>query len=206
MATRPPLTQVERRATTRAKLLDAAEDSLLDRGYAALTLADVASRAGVTTGAVQRHFTTKQGLLLAVFDRAADRQLEAMGRLRPASVDAPLAERLRVAMTQIWEALDRQRLQLLDQLAQAARTDAELYDSMVDHGRRSAHQVAGQLVTQLGPDHEGDAYFETALQLISLMFRGLATGSTLSDDDEVRRFIGQAATLLARGLEPVEGP
>lgn len=197
----PALTQHERRATTRAKLLDAAEDALLERGYAALTLADVASRAGVTTGAVQRHFTTKQGLLLAAFDRAADRQLEAISRLQPTSLDAPLAERLHEAMTQIWNALDRQRLQLLDQFAQAAQTDSELYDSIVDHGRRSSQQVARQLITQLGPERQSDPYFETALQLISLTFRGLASGSTLSDDEEVRRFIGHAATLLARGLE-----
>lgn len=199
--TRQRLTQHERRATTRAKLLDAAEDALLDRGYAALTLADVASRAGVTTGAVQRHFSTKQGLLLAVFDRAADRQLEATARLRPAPADAPLADRLRGAMIQAWEALDPRRLQLLDQLAQAALMDAELYNSLLDHGRRSSQQITRQFATLLGPELVDDPYFETALVLISLMFRGLAAGSTLSEEDDVQRFFGDAATLLARGLE-----
>lgn len=199
--TRSRLTQHERRATTRAKLLDAAEEALLDRGYAALTLADVASRADVTTGALQRHFSTKQGLLLAVFDRAAERQLEATARLPPASADAPFAERLRGAMIQAWEALDPRRLQLLDQLAQAALMDTALRNSLLDHGRRSSQQITRQIATLLGPEFVDDPHFETALVMITLMFRGLAAGSTLTEEDELQRFFGEAATLLARGLE-----
>ncbi|HVU61603.1 MAG TPA: TetR/AcrR family transcriptional regulator [Mycobacteriales bacterium] len=199
-APRSPLTQPERRAKTRAKLLDAAEAALLERGYAALTLADVAGRAGVTTGAVQRHFSTKQGLLLAVFDRAADRHVEATARLRRASTDAPPADRLRDAMLQSWQALDQRRLRLLDELAQAARIEPLLHDAMLDHGRRSSKQISHEFADRLGPEFVDDPHFETALMLISLMFRGLASGSTLSEEGEVEKFISDAAALLARGL------
>lgn len=194
------LTQDERRATTQARLLDATEDALLERGYAALTLADVASRAGVTTGAVQRHFETKQGLLLAVFDRAAERQLEATARLQAGGPGLPLADRLQEAMLQVWRAIDVRRQQVIDQLAQAALVDPTLHDSLLEHARRSSQLISDQLVTVFGPEFVDNPSFDTAMIMITLMFRGLAAVRTQAGSDQIDRFIGDAARLLVEGI------
>ena len=58
--------QAERRATTRQALLDAAVDCLLEHGYQNSSLAQIASAAGMTTGAVQHHFQSRKELLQAV--------------------------------------------------------------------------------------------------------------------------------------------
>jgi AcrR family transcriptional regulator len=55
--------QVDRSAATRASLADAAVDLLIERGWAAVTAADVCKRAGVTTGAFHHHYTSLPSLL-----------------------------------------------------------------------------------------------------------------------------------------------
>src|SRR4051794_39132998 len=52
-------------ANSRDALVEAAFDEFTTRGYEAATVADIAERAGVTTGAVYAHFTGKLDLLLA---------------------------------------------------------------------------------------------------------------------------------------------
>jgi len=48
----------------RSALIEAAVDEFSEKGYAAATLADIAARAGVTTGAVYAHFESKLDLLV----------------------------------------------------------------------------------------------------------------------------------------------
>src|SRR3954447_21782129 len=53
------------RMNSRAALLDAALDEFSSKGYEAATVAGIAERAGVTTGALYAHFAGKLDLLLA---------------------------------------------------------------------------------------------------------------------------------------------
>lgn len=69
----------EESRATRVALLDAAAASFAEHGYNGATIADVAERAGVTTGAICRHFDGKEDLLaeasraaLAAIDAARD--------------------------------------------------------------------------------------------------------------------------------------
>ena len=65
-------TQSERTATTKAALLAATIDGVLENGYASVTSADIAQRAGVTRGAVAHHFASKTDLVLAAMQTIAD--------------------------------------------------------------------------------------------------------------------------------------
>ncbi|WP_043618511.1 TetR/AcrR family transcriptional regulator [Nonomuraea candida] len=56
----------------RDELLDAAEDLLCDQGSAALTLAAVADRAGVSKGGLLYHFSSKEALIKAMVERLID--------------------------------------------------------------------------------------------------------------------------------------
>jgi AcrR family transcriptional regulator len=53
------------RRNSRAALIEAAFEEFSTRGYEATTVAGIADRAGVTTGALYAHFTSKLDLLLA---------------------------------------------------------------------------------------------------------------------------------------------
>lgn len=70
-----------RAATTRERLLAAAVEAFSKAGYPATGMADVAARADQTTGAVYYHFSSKEGLALAVIDRGFRTMLEELGRL-----------------------------------------------------------------------------------------------------------------------------
>ena len=56
----------DKRARTRAALIEAARQIIRGQGYDALTLASVAERAGMTTGAIYGNFKNRTDLLMAV--------------------------------------------------------------------------------------------------------------------------------------------
>jgi AcrR family transcriptional regulator len=60
-----------KRLRTRANLIDAAAALFGERGFHAATLADVAQRAGMTTGAIYGNFKSKEELFLAIFETPA---------------------------------------------------------------------------------------------------------------------------------------
>lgn len=101
-----------KRARTRARLITAAAEAFTERGFHATTLDEVASRAGMTKGAVYGNFRSKEALLLATFTlpisgvapqfRAGAPLKEQMRRLGEAVVEfAPRAERASVRMSDL---------------------------------------------------------------------------------------------------------
>jgi AcrR family transcriptional regulator len=74
MSTEPPVTKPrgrpkgDKRTRTRAKLVEAAIAVIRERGYEGTTLASVAERAGMTTGAIYGNFKNRTDLLMAVAD------------------------------------------------------------------------------------------------------------------------------------------
>jgi len=68
MATLERPTQADRRARSRAALLEATARGISRAGYANLVLEDVAAEAGYTRGALYHHFRDKDALLLATLD------------------------------------------------------------------------------------------------------------------------------------------
>jgi AcrR family transcriptional regulator len=72
----PRRTQEERREGTIRKLLDAATETLIDAGYAEATVQAICERAGVSQGALFRHFPTREALLVAVGEDVGAKTLE----------------------------------------------------------------------------------------------------------------------------------
>gem|GEM_PF-7030324 len=68
----------ERSRASREALLDAFLDLLSDRTYAEIGVADIARRAGLTTGAVYGRFGDKRGAALALHERFAAQSVETM--------------------------------------------------------------------------------------------------------------------------------
>jgi AcrR family transcriptional regulator len=62
------LTQAERRARSRASLIEAARDVVARDGFHGATLEAIADHAGYSKGAVYWHFGSKDDLFLALFD------------------------------------------------------------------------------------------------------------------------------------------
>jgi AcrR family transcriptional regulator len=74
----PPRTKAERSAVTKEALLAAARELFTERGYADVGVAELAQRAGVTTGAVYHHFGSKRGLFRALLEAVHEEVAESI--------------------------------------------------------------------------------------------------------------------------------
>ena len=95
-------------AATRARLVSAARELLEEGGYAAASVQAVADRAGVSAGALYRHFSSKAEMFVEVFRDAAARDLAAVDE---AAAAGGCVERLEAAVAaHAKRALRRRRL------------------------------------------------------------------------------------------------
>ncbi len=138
-ASAPPArrTQAERRASTVRRLLDATTEALIEIGYYGTTVAEVCSRAGLSQGALFRHFDTRIALLIAVADDI-DQGLRALYRrdfekLRPTHADE-LVLALSVLRANVASPLHQAWFELL----MAARTDSALHAALLPIWQRRA--------------------------------------------------------------------
>jgi AcrR family transcriptional regulator len=119
----------ERSITTRAALLDAALDTMVERGYAATTTIEVARRAGVSRGAQLHHFPSKAELLTAAVGHLLDRRV---AEYRKVFADVePGADVLDAAIDLLWPMFKGPTFIAWVELWVAARTDDSLRDAVV---------------------------------------------------------------------------
>ena len=133
-------TQAERRATTRAALLDATIDCLVEDGYANTTTTRVVERAGVSRGAQVHHFPTKAELVAeAVRHLARRRAEEAKEEIGKVSVGDP--DQLKAVLDLLWGLHNGPLYAASVELFVAARTDPELRDRLVEVEREVSGEV-----------------------------------------------------------------
>lgn len=133
-------TQAQRVAETRAKLLDATVECLAEVGYARMTTAEVAVRAGMSRGAQLYHFPSKAELVATAVDHLLDRMhaqfLDAVAKLPSDADRAP-------AMVDIlWQLVNEPTFAAWLELMMAARTDAELAPTFADVETRFVSRMA----------------------------------------------------------------
>ena len=125
-STKPPIrrTQEDRSAATRARLLEAAIDSLHTRGYAATTTMVVCEESGVSRGAMLHQFPSKVDLMLYVVKTVYEEDIalyqKALGPL------ADSRERLLAFPKVAWEVLRRPAAVAALEVLQGSRSDPEL--------------------------------------------------------------------------------
>lgn len=137
-------TQEERSAATRKAILEAATERLIAEGLDGVTVAAVAKGAGVSSGALLHHYTSKLELILALTTYLS---LQARDEVvLSVDPDASPAERVAVMVDTLMAAThdDRTRAQL--ELHTAARTDPHLAEEILVLNAESA----GTYMTLLG--------------------------------------------------------
>jgi len=172
---RQPRTQQERREDTRARLLAATIDCLVEHGYAGTTTQRVQDRAGLSRGALLHHFATKEALLVAAVSHVADAQIRAV-RAEAAAGAASEVELLHHVMS---GPLFLAGLELW----QAARTEPALRAALLPAERRVGAAVR-ELLDELFPPPRGR---RIEIDGLLALYRGLALTSVLRPDADVDR-------------------
>lgn len=78
MSAKAEVTPNRRGARSRELVLDAAERLMAERGYGAATVSALVEEAGVPPSSVYHYFSSKEGVLLAVMERGAERFYRAL--------------------------------------------------------------------------------------------------------------------------------
>ena len=169
--TRARRTQEERRAATRAALLDAALECLVEHGYEGTTTGRVCERAGVSRGAHQHHFGTRPALVAAALEELAMRRGE---EIRRELASLPQGdERIELALDAIWGWFTGPLFDASVDLAAAARTDEELRASLAPVERRLSQETLRCCREMLAADAE-DPSRDQLIQMTLGTVRGLA--------------------------------
>lgn len=147
---RPPLqsgprTQAQRRAETRAALLDATIESLVTYGYAGTTTGRIAELAGVSRGAQTPYFRNRAELVGAAVQHLAERRIQAAHENfsgKPVSIEEGLDA--------IWEEHQGPVFDAALELWVASRTDPELRKNMLKVEREVAAAILREAESALG--------------------------------------------------------
>ena len=174
-------TQAERRTATRAALVRATVDSLVELGYARTTTQEVQSRAGVSRGALTHHFTAKADLVLAAMDHLYEEFSESVRKAAAALPDDPPA-RIRLGIELIWERFHGPLFVASMELWTAARTDPELRAALLPHERRLGSQLRELSVEVFGEQVARHPASEAVYQVLLTSMRGQAMTYALQPD------------------------
>ena len=193
--------QQDRGRATRARLLESAVSCLAELGWNGATVSVIAAHAGVSRGATQHYFPTREDLVTAALEYMAERRLAEIRR-EAARLPATGGNRTRDVVSLLVRLytgpLFRAALQIW-----AAAWASELLRGLVlpleARLGREAHQAAIEL---LGADESVPGVHEAVQSTLDLA-RGLGLADTLADDSRRReRIIAQWATMLAEVIPP----
>jgi AcrR family transcriptional regulator len=174
-------TQAERRAGTRAAVLRATVDCLVERGYAGTTTQEVQDRAGVSRGALTHQFATKAELVLAAMDTLYE---DFSRSVRDAAADLPRdpSSRIRLGVELIWDRFHGPLFVAAMELWTAARTDPELRAALLPHERRLGAQLRRLATEVFGEVVAAHPSAEAVYQVLLTSMRGQAMTYALQPD------------------------
>lgn len=176
-------------------MIEAAMDCIGERGWHGVTVAVIAERAGVSRGAAQHHFPTRESLVAAAVELLGEAQLD---ELRTRAAGSPGgSSRIEWVVEMLLTLYTGPMFRAALQLWAVASTDDQLRDVLVPleaRVGREAHRVAVEL---LGVDEARPGVRELVQATLDLG-RGLGLANLLTDDTRRRE---QIVREWARTLE-----
>lgn len=192
-------TQQQRREETVARLLQASIDTIIEVGYARASAAVITKRAGVSVGALFRHFETMGDFMAATAYEALRRQLETFTKqVAEIPADRPA---LPAALTILRDITAGSTNAVLYELMVAARTDEKLKETLQNVlGQYSAkiHDAARALP---GAESFPEETFPVIVALMTNVFDGAAiVRGVLPQPELEEQRIPMLTALLTAGL------
>jgi AcrR family transcriptional regulator len=185
------LTQDEKTAETRRRLLDAAIVCLIDRGYANTTTSEIAERAGLSRGAQLYHFPKKEELLTSAVEHLFELKFgELKEKVRQLTNEN---DRRAMAIDSLWETFNGRLANAWIELAVASRTDSYLRESVSAANDRLTEFINRSFEELFPRPENASAYYELIPHFVCLTMEGMALeGMTLN---------GELTTLILTALK-----
>lgn len=192
-------TQQQRREETVARLLQASIDTIIEVGYARASAAVITKRAGVSVGALFRHFETMGDFMAATAYEVLRRQLETFTKqVAEIPADRPA---LPAVLTILRDITAGSTNAVLYELMVAARTDEKLKETLQNVlGQYSAkiHDAARALP---GAESFPEETFPVIVALMTNVFDGAAiVRGVLPQPELEEQRIPMLTALLTAGL------
>ncbi|MGP9020192.1 TetR/AcrR family transcriptional regulator [Streptomyces sp. BR1] len=182
----------DRSRATRQRLLEAAVACLAERGWSGSTVSVVAERAGVSRGAAQHHFPTREDLFTAAVEYVAEERSTALRALGPTDRPTVVARLVDLYTGPLFRAA----LHLWVAASNEPQLHARVRELEARVGRES-HRIA---ISLLGADESVPGVRETVQGLLD-MARGLGLANLLTDDKARReRVVAQWSRLVESAL------
>ncbi|MFT3661238.1 MAG: TetR/AcrR family transcriptional regulator [Gordonia sp. (in: high G+C Gram-positive bacteria)] len=174
----------QRSRETRERLLAATVDMLASRGWAATTIGAVAAAAGVSRGAAQHHFPTREDLITAVLEAMFQEMTEGAAETVENLPDGP--ERIDLVVERAVSIYVGKQFKAALQVWAAAASDAHLREAILPLEAKLARAAHRMTVQGLDPAGEHGREAHRLAQLTLDLARGLGLADTLSDDSARR--------------------
>jgi AcrR family transcriptional regulator len=193
-------TQQQRREETVGRLLEACIASIIEVGYARASAAVITKRAGVSVGALFRHFETMGDFMAATASEVLRRQLESFTKqVAEIPADRPALE---AVLTVLRDVTGSPTNAVLYELMIAARTDEKLNAHLRD--------VLGVYVTKIhdaaralpGAESFPEEVFPVLVALLTNVFDGAALVRGLLPEPDIEEQRIALLTNLITGISP----
>ncbi|AZS73623.1 TetR family transcriptional regulator [Streptomyces lydicus] len=198
----PKQPQQERSRATRLKLLEAAVSCLAEHGWSGSTVAVVAERAGVSRGAAQHHFRTREDLFTAAVEHVAEKRQGAVKAVAHNLPPAGSVARTWVIVEELVGLYTGPLFRAALHLWVAASDEDQLRDRVTALEARVGREAHRTAVALLEADEAVAGVRETVQGLLD-MARGLGLANLLTDDSARRkRVVEQWAKIIDAILHP----
>ncbi|UXA08658.1 TetR/AcrR family transcriptional regulator [Mycobacterium sp. SMC-2] len=165
-------TQQQRREETVGRLLDACIDTIIEVGYARASAAVITKRAGVSVGALFRHFETMGDFMAATASEVLRRQLETFTK-RVAEIP-PDRPALQAALAILRDLTAAPSNAVLYELLVAARTDEKLRATLQHELRQYSTKIHEAARALPGAESFPEETFPVLVALLTNVFDGAA--------------------------------
>jgi AcrR family transcriptional regulator len=179
----------DRSRETRRRLLETTIRSLARHGWETSTVAFIAAEAGISRGAVQHHFRTREALILAALESMFEERAALLDALPDPSGSGP--DRVHAVVTGLVDAIGGELFRAALQVWTVAAADPELRSAVVPLERHFARGVHRRAVRLLRVD-DSDPAVRGLIQATLDLARGLALADVLTDDSRRRARVVRA--------------
>lgn len=165
----------QRAEVSRARILDAAVETLIESGYAGASTHEIQKRAGVSRGRLLHHFGSRDTLLVAAAQHLIGTRMDQLAhQLRAESGPPPESlERIDHAVDLMWRSFQQSYFWASIELWLAARHNDELGAALRPQERR-LYQVIREVVdAAFGPAIVTSPHYRTVRELLLTSMRGV---------------------------------